>query len=96
MAGGKRPDYRIVAKSRSDGSTREVAIGWSNEYGGVNIRAHTEESENKMALADALNPEEYFLNMWPNKPREEEAEDDRPRRRKRVSRPEPETADEDF
>ena len=34
----KRPDYRIVVKKKDEKFWSQVGVGWSNEFGGINIK----------------------------------------------------------
>lgn len=93
----KKPEYRLVAKHRQTGKNYEVAAGWVNDFGGINLKPSDESTEYKLPLSEVLDREEYYLTLWKNERKDEaeEAAPQRPRRTKKVTKRE-EVEDEDF
>lgn len=61
---GRRPDFRVVAKNKDSGETAEVGAIWTNNFGGMNLKAVEEEAEGKLPLKDVLDGR-FYLNIWP-------------------------------
>lgn len=63
-----KPVIRLVAKSKSDGSTVEIGAGWANNFGGHNLRLHTKDTEYTRDVRKVMqNLDDYFINLWPIK-----------------------------
>lgn len=71
MAG---PAYRLIAKNKRNGTSAEFGVIWKNERGQMNIQfadqAAVDNSQGKKVLASTVikNGQDYFLNVYENKP----------------------------
>jgi hypothetical protein len=53
------PEYKLTIKAKEGNQKQQVGVGWSNEYGGVNISLDPAVTLDRNLLKD------FYLSMWP-------------------------------